>query len=210
MIMQFDHLAFSCNRNNLSVILREKFYSYRQVFHENGLPNISAKKILLGDSDATDHDIIFLQCDKTAGIPVEITAYDRAKGRAKYDTDGSTIIVRASNIEESNNFYRAIGFKPKAKGVFYLNTLMDALPIELRTIKTDEDSKYKLDNLGFCCIGLITNNAEKEKKRLESKSITTTAINSLTVNKKELNIFFAYNEFGDMVEFINPNRKAKL
>ena len=207
MIMKLDHVAFSCSRAELPTILERRFASYKQVFYEKDLPNIVAKRMFLDDENVSSHDIMLLR----GGTPVEVTAYDKVMGTAKYDMDGETIIAYTGNLVESAGFYCSIGFKQLAGDDFYVHTLMDSVPFKMRLVPKERHGKCKLDNRGFCCIALITNNVEKEKKRLEAKSVMTTDIGSLTVNGKLLNIFFAYNSFGDVMEFIQPyNRRNDL
>lgn len=208
MILKFDHIAFSCRRSELTNVL-QRFSDYEQVFFEKNVLNIAAKKKLLSDEALMDHDIVLLQSVKTGDVPIEITAYDVTAGPAKYDVDGQTIIAYTDNVAESSKFYETIGFKKNGDNL-QLKTLLDAVPFNIKLCKTEHYS-YMLDGCGFCCIALVINNAEKEKKRLDSESFMTTEINELVVNNNMLKIFFAYNQSGDKVEYIQiNNRKANI
>lgn len=204
MIVQFDHITFACGRDELEETINN-FSSYEQVFHEKNLLNIEAKKKLLM-SDLGSHDIILLR-DPNGGVSVEITAYDSVDGIGKYDINNKYIYIytNRNKICESFNFYSALGFKYDLNGFIEINPLIGVTPVRFNLIETKDMYDYYLDNRGYCCISLVTNNAMKEKKRIDAKGITTTEINQLRVQGKIFDIFFAYNNIGDTVEFISPH-----
>lgn len=199
MILKLDHIAYSCDKNEISDVLK-CFIQYEKVFYEKRLPNLINKYELLANW-SHDHDIILLNCNDK--IPIEITAYDSTNKGCKYSIDGYEVLVRTSSVEKSIDFYQAIGFKCCEDGSFKLKPIMDNNPLTLRMIESKESNHNKLDSSGFCCLAFITSDAKKEKKSLDRKNVFTTSIENLYVNRKSLDIFFAYNQYGDLCEFIS-------
>lgn len=212
MIIKLDHIAFSCSLEDVSKALIS-MEDYHMVFHEKDVINLGIKQKIMKNW-TEKHDIILLEKDK--GLPIEITAYTNTVNpiKSKYDIDRNTIIVNTTNIEQSKQFYKTIGFKEVDTTKLTLLTIMDDFPVEinLRESNKEDDYCFGLDTNGFCCIALITNHIEKEKEKLRKNQITTTEIMGLIVNHKELQIFFAMNTFGDICEFICPidNKKGKI
>lgn len=208
MIIKVDHIAFSCSKIEVDKVIKN-FPLHKKVFYERALLNIEAKKRLLR-GNTPDHDIILLH-HTGGGMPVEVTAYDKVSGEAKYGMKEQTVIAYTCNLKESSEFYAAIGFKLSGYNLFSLRTLMDENDLSLELVERQQAEKYYLDNQGFSALALITNSVSREKMKLEAKKVTTTDINRLIVNRRELQIFFAYSEYGDVVEYIEPcNRKVPL
>lgn len=204
MIIKVDHIAYSCTRCELPLVFNQ-INDYQQVFYEKNLPNVMAKKSLMKTKSET-HDIILL--NKSENIQIEITAYDFVNGTGKYEFDGVTAVSHTYSLPDSRTFYRGVGFSEQEVGFFVLKNTIDKTPFFIQ-IREDVKKKksYYLDANGYCCIALVTNNADKEKKRLLVCGIRTTNISELQVNRKQLKIFFAYNECGDIIEFIQPMKQ---
>lgn len=206
MIIKFDHIAYSCNRHEMNTVL-EMFSGYHIIFHETNLKNISIKKGLMG-SWADTHDMMLLNRDNY--LPVEITAYDKTiRGNDKYKVENESITIFSSSIIDAKTFYKAVGFNEISKDIMVLKTLLGevvTIKFELVSVPPQSDHRTRLDSKGYCCLAFVTNNAEKEKRKLDKCGISITEIMKLIVNGRALNIFFAYNEWGDIVEFICPER----
>lgn len=201
MILKFDHLAFSCIKDKLNESITN-FSDYESVFIEHNLPNLLIKEQLMQYKGAT-HDIALLNHKEK--LSIEITAYDEVGDLVgKYDIKDNSIIVTTSSVKSSALFYEAIGFKHNSDNCYNIHPMLDDRDINIQFKENKMGSTNYLDSAGFCCMAFITNKANKEKKRLEKLNISTTDIMELTVNGKLLNVFFAYNEYGDMVEFICP------
>lgn len=203
MILKFDHIAFSCIKAELHETITQ-FWGYEPVFIEYDLPNLLIKEKLMLHKENT-HDIALLRHKEK--LPVEITAYDNVNDLVgKYDIKDSAIIAVTSSIQKSTFFYEAIGFKCDPDNCYRIHPMLDDRKIEIQFKESTTGQNNYLDSAGFCCIAFITNKIDKEKVRLEKMSIYTTDIMKFKVGGKLLSIFFAYNEYGDVVEFICPER----
>lgn len=206
MIIKLDHIAYSCNRNEMEHVL-EMFSGYQMVFHETNLKNLPIKRGLM-DSWAEDHDIVLLNRD--GFLPVEMTAYDETVcGCEKYKIENNLITVFCNSIINSKMFYKALGFNEIGDNIMILRTLIGevvTIRFESISVPLPNDHRTRLDSKGYCCLAFVTNNAEKEKRKLDKCGAETTEIMKLVINKKTLNIFFVYNECDDIVEFICPER----
>lgn len=199
MIVKLDHIAYSCLREEIDIVC-DRFQGYHQVFREQDLPNPEIKRQLMQKWSAV-HDIVLL--NKTSEFPVEITAYDTISHGSKYELSADHVIVNTSSIGASSFFYNTIGFKQKNSMEMCFRSLMDEKAVVIRYNETQKSVSTYLDTDGYSCIAFWTNSADKEKKRLEKRGVNTTGIVDLCVNKKNLSVFFAYNEYGDICEFIS-------
>ena len=198
MIVKFDHIAYACSRNELKAVL-EKLKGYSKVFLDQNLPNLDIKHSFMNHWCDT-HDIYLLTCNHS--LPIEITAYKQVSEGNKYELVDDTILVNTTSIEESMNFYKAIGFKSYNESEMLIKPIIGDREIKLGFNKLANTINY-LDSAGYCCLAFVTNNAEKEKNKLEKENVCTTEVRPLCVNSKQMNIFFAYNDFGDICEFIS-------
>ena len=203
MILKFDHMAYSCTKNNFGDTF-ERFSKYRQLFYDHNLPNLDIKRPLMKGWCDT-HDISLLNCD--GSVPIEITAYDTVHPGGKYEINGNTIIVNTRSLEESIKFYQSIGFKFDGDVSCKLKPVMDNEAITLVFQLVNVDIDYALNSLGYCCLAFITNDVNKERLKIKGKMIEVTEVMSLCVNEQPLDIFFAYNEYGDICEFISLKRE---
>ena len=205
MILKFDHIAFTCSKDEIDEILGS-LKGYNQVFYNTDIPNLEIKHKLMSYWCDT-HDILLLE--REGEYPIEITAYEQTGfEKEKYEIRDNIIIVNTSSLSESIDFYRAIGFKQSDDCELTINPVIGNNNIILHLNKLDSIMNH-LDNRGFCCLAFITNSVDNEKRKLDKKNISTTDIKTLRVNSKELNIFFAYNTEGDICEFISINKEEK-
>ncbi len=201
MILKFDHIAYSCNKeevSSLSNILKD----YTLVFCEKNVKNIKIKENLMFEYK-DNHDIYLFE--HKSNYPIEVTAYSNVADKTeKYLLFENNIVVNTSCFEKSCDFYKKIGFKDIENNFLQINTVIgNSTKIQIQNNETSVKCKSnKLDSKGFCCLAFITNNIAKERRRLDSQNIITTDIMELELHKKQMNIFFAYNEYGDICEFI--------
>lgn len=201
MIIKFDHIALSCKRQELDKTLN-LFSEYKQEFFEKNLPNLSIKKEFMS-TWTINHDIVLL--NKENCLPVEITAYDNTVNEVKkFEINNDIISVFTDNLQDTESFYQAIGFK-KRNNLMELKTILDKRPLLLTVVlkKSKEPWNVCLDTSGYCCLAFVTNNAEKERGKLSKSKVKTTDIQQLRINGKDINVFFAYNNHGDICEFIS-------
>ena len=204
MILKFDHIAYSCNKeeiSSLSNILKD----YSLVFCEKNVKNLKIKEKLMFEYK-DNHDIYLFEHKNN--YPIEVTAYSNLSFKTdKYLLFEDYIVVNTSSFINSYDFYQKIGFKDIENNFLRINTIIgNSTKIQIQNNEIlDECKSNKLDSKGFCCLAFITNNIAKEKRRLDSLNIITTDIMELELHKKQMNIFFAYNEYGDICEFIGLN-----
>lgn len=204
MILKFDHIAYSCTRNEFEEIMK-LFRDYSQVFLDRNLSNLDIKHSFMKYWCDT-HDISLLISDYC--LPVEITAYDQVGEGNKYEVDDDSIIVNTASLTDSVSFYKSIGFKDCNESEMVVKPIIGDKSIRLRFNELPNTVNY-LDSAGYCCLAFVTNNAEKEKQKLDRKNIFTTDIKPLRVNNKQMKIFFSYNDFGDICEFISIEEERK-
>lgn len=117
------------------------------------------------------------------------------------------LIVKTNNLEESRKFWKELGFQnvDNRQDEFFFNSLLSSKTYEICLNLSKIKSKYFLDDLGCNSIALVTNSVNLEKKRLENK-FQTTKIESITINKNKLNVFFVRSPGGEIVELISINK----
>lgn len=131
MILKFDHIAYSCQRQDLPQVLA-RFSSYRQIFCEKSLINIQAKRELMTDKNLSYHDIIMLNSNN--GLPIEITAYDETAGRGKYSLQDKNILCHTVDSVASDKFFTVVGWKKQTADRYKLNTFFDDIPIYIELV----------------------------------------------------------------------------
>ena len=202
MIIKLDHIAVTCYKKDIRQILSD-YKDYQISFSETSVSNSIIKKELMSEW-VSDHDIILVEKDDA--IPIEITAYESiVSGIKKYELNSqNTIVTYTGNKDESENFYKSIGFKADESGSLCIKPAMGFSPISLELIEkpTDCYRSFKLNYEGFCCLAFVVNSSVKEKERLDKAGIKTTEIDSILLHERTMKIFFAYNEQGDFCEFI--------
>ena len=202
MIVKLDHIAVTCCKKDIAGLI-SKFSDYRVSFFETSVFNSEIKRGLMY-TWMSDHDITLLE--KDGDIPIEITGYESiVTGNKKYEPDSQNVIItHTGNKAESDNFYEAIGFKTDDVGRLYIKPAMGFSPVTLEIIEDRVDccQDFKLDCEGYCCLAFVVNNSAKEKERLDEAGIKTTEIDSILLHDRTMKIFFAYNEQGDICEFI--------
>lgn len=114
------------------------------------------------------------------------------------------IIIETNNLEESENFWKSLGFFQKKDSENHLcfNSILSEKKYELILKENEDDSKNNLDDAGWNCIALLSNSIEKEYDFLKNRYITT-KIELLEINQKQLRIFFVKSPGGELIEIIS-------
>ncbi len=203
MLVKFDHIAYTCRKDEIEQI-RKQYIGYTEVFREIGVPNLAIKKQLM-IKWKDDHDIVFME--KKDAFPIEITAYDDVEdSKVKYDIQDHSLNVNTLSYGDSYQFYKTIGFGKRDNNEMVIQPVMDTMPISIKINEGADvygrSKENSLDCRGLCCLAFITNNIVKEKERLDRKSLRTSDIMPLRLHGQKMRIFFAYNDFGDICEFI--------
>lgn len=116
-------------------------------------------------------------------------------------------LIKTRDLEQSVHFWSLFGFKRTAgsdgQPAMSLESFFQK-PFRIHIAEEEGSEDWKLDDAGFNCMALVTNNASKEKEALDSEGIHTTRIEEVRTNRKRLNVFFVKNNGGEVVEIIGP------
>lgn len=203
MILKFDHMAFACRYDEIELV-KQSCEGYAEIFYERNIVNLPVKRKLM-DSDQDDHDIVLME--REGFLPVEITAYKNVRNvRSRYSISKRLVTVKTFSKKKSDIFYRSVGFQEINDGMLELKPVLDAETVKIIFEEAEKKEYLKygryLDDTGFCGMALITDNVDKERARLAGKNVAATDIMSLELHGKKMKIFFAYNDIGDICEFI--------
>ncbi|MBQ8822353.1 MAG: hypothetical protein IJZ82_06895 [Lachnospiraceae bacterium] len=197
MIIKFDHISFSCRIGEEGACRLPEGYFFD--FAEEGLPNIGAKDTLLQEKQAV-HNIRMYRAEES--YPIEITSYPQCEGEnQKFLLSAEEIVVVTQNVEETMEFYEAMGFQRGENNVLALLPFMDKRKVVLK-IKEGDPGKVFLDKNGMGSLAFVVDRIEKQKQQLEKRGFWVSDIEKLLVNGKALKICFCANAQGDIVEFI--------
>ena len=114
----------------------------------------------------------------------------------------SKFYVNSHNIEDSNLFWSTLGFKKINQNQYIFQSIFSSKRYELLLKYTSSKQNYFLDDNGCNCISFLTNSIQNEKKNLET-NYETSEIETLTINKKEIDIFFVKGPSNELVEIIS-------
>jgi len=200
-IIKIDHIALTYE--NIENIFLKK--GYKLSFNEK-IKNPEIKKKLMRKF-TEEQNIKYFTKEKE--IPIEIINYNHSiKGKSKIiiSDDGDEkselftrekyIIWKTTNLEQTINLFKKIGFKENEK-VIKIKTFFNEINIKLE----EWDKETYLDSSGFNCIAFLCKDIKKIKEKIQENFLTTD-ITEILVNKNKLNIFFAYNKNNDYIEFI--------
>ena len=196
MVIKFDHISYSCDMESPDTKAVE---GYCLDFEEKQLPNIKAKHDFL-QNKSMFHNISLYRCE--GKYPIEITAYPVCTGHnQKYMVSDEVITVNSQCPEETRRFYEVMGFKKAESGMLELHPFMENRKVVLKVEESDTGEVF-LDKNGFGSLAFVVDRIEKHKTQLERNNYSVTEIETLVVNGKSLRICFAWDNVGDIVEFI--------
>ena len=199
MIVKFDHVSFSCVWGEETAV-KNSFREYEEVFREENIENLSIKSEFM-KSEAKKHHLYMLV--KDGCYPIEITSYPACTaGRERLSIGSDEIRILTMDVKETEAFYKTLGFTAK-DSVMTLKPLLDKTEIRLKIVPDGEiQQELYLDQQGIGIMAFVVDNAKKQKKQLENAGVYATDIQELVVNGKNLKIFFAKSNAGDLVELI--------
>lgn len=124
--------------------------------------------------------------------------------QSKNNFSFNKFVVQSNNVEKSKIFWNILGFKniDQKKNQYLFESILSSKKYELFIELTKSRKNYFLDDSGWNSIAFLTNSIRKEKKCLEEK-YETSKIESLLINKKELEIFFVKGPSNELVEIIS-------
>ena len=118
-------------------------------------------------------------------------------------------VVMVDDIEKSAQFWKLLGFKIiKIMPEFTLlefKALFNKNTYHLYLQKIENNKEHYLDDTGFNCVALISNNSVSDKKTLDDNGVTVTDVQKLTIGNKTLDIFFAIGPSNELVEVISTS-----
>lgn len=203
MIIRFDHITYVCNESRLEQVLT-KFASlgYVESFREIHIPNISPKLKLLHYASRT-HSLFFMK--KDGSIPVEVISYEKTtKGIpvVYYDLEGDTFTYNTKDVEALKGLYCCLGVKKDIIDSYNVKGVLDKANTYVSFEKVDNPST-NLDNEGFTCPTLFVDSFIKIKTKVEESGYCCTECSPISINGRDLKIFFIVGKFGEVLELIS-------
>lgn len=201
-------LHFYTNNNNLNI----EFIHYDSINSQNGFITPVFEGIKPWDTEVIEERNIFGQKYIYAKLNVlETEAFFKESDND--DFRFKEFMVFTKDMNKSTAFWSKLGFKPVISEQDYsklkFSSMFSKETFSLILIRDDtRTDKYFIDDNGFNCIGLISNNAVKEKELFMNKGFKTSEIESFESNGKILNIFFLIGPSGEIVEIISPKKEA--
>ncbi len=212
MIIKIDHIAYSTLDIESEIKNFEKS-GYNLVFLEKNLLNLTIKKDFLHKFQST-HNLSLMTKDNSYSIELldhgftnNQEGFIRPYSMEKYF---NKIIINTDNIEKSVDFFKLLGFSftQIIDNMHELKFFSILNPNDFYIyLNYNEKNKYYLDDKNYNCLALITNSAQKEKEVLKNNGFKTTDIEELTVNGKNVKIFFTQRDDNEIVEIIEILRK---
>ena len=207
MIVKIDHLAW-CPVNIAQAQEALLVKGYERCFHIKGVPNPQIKKGLMGQW-SSQHDLMLFEHKEQ--MPIEILDHGhclKPVGRSMFmlQEDGGRQVMALSNVlEQSVEFWKYFGFK--ISGLDAGRTLLTFNPLlgGALTLIVQEEKGMRgpfLDTEGFNSLAFISSNISNDLRGIQDKGVETTAIDTIILEEKTLEIFFAKGPSGEMVEVI--------
>lgn len=206
LLRQFDQLqdlALFTKDGNISIELVNHRHIYSGNFFITPLfENIPERFIeVIGEKKCRNKNFIEAKLGSLE-MPV-CTGEDKEENELKFQK----MILKTRDIEKSLNFWSLFGFRviesDNSFAHLEFKSLLKNDTYQMYLQKEEDFSeKFFLDDKGCNCIAFITNSVRNEKELLEKKGIILTETEKISLNKKELNVFFAIGPSGEPVEVI--------
>lgn len=206
MILKFDHISFSCEKQQVQSLPLTAGYELQ--FREMSLRNLGCKEAFF-QKPHTDHDIYMYE--RKGALPIEITAYDSCfSGVSSMDMENDSILIYSPDPAETADFFMLLGLKSERldktafvlKGSFILGG-----SITLRILQSGM-AGWKLDKAGWSSLGFLSGDSQKELRRMHDAGYEVTDAEELIVNQKAMNIGFCKGPFGEIIEIISLKRSG--
>lgn len=201
MLIKFDHITFSCSKNNIYSAIDE-YPNYSILFYDN-VKNLSVKKKDMYNYCST-HDIVLLVPKNENSLPIEITAYETTTPNIKAPLtliNYEKIQIHSSKIEETEKLLLALGFK-KNGVLFHYKSIFAPRNVCIEIVEVNSQQCCKFDLEGYTCLAFMSNSAEKERARL-CINFHCSNLQNLDVNGKKLELFFVYGTAGEIIEIFS-------
>lgn len=202
MLVKFDHLTYSANRNDVPAVV-EKFVEcgYRLTLQEEQAINMPTKLAYMKHKDAT-HGLHFLAPPAEGGIPVEIVSYE-------HTTCGSSIIdyeacrqeftIKTLEAQGCKELLLALGCEEVGVNSVSFKGALDDNEIRIHILESHEVST-NLDNVGLCCPTIFVRPLNKTKAKIEQAGFKCSEIETFEVQGSSFYVFFAEGKGGELLE----------
>lgn len=208
MILKVDHISYSCGMNVDFFAIIPK--GYQLAFKEENLINVEAKKSFLKNKNYY-HNIYMFENDENM-IPIEVTQYTEIENcKSNLDFQGDVLIYNVLKVKDSTDFFSILGEIPTAvKDGFTILELKFALDKRKILLYFKEASEIYnepyLDVVGYSSLGIWVDSVEKYHKKYIENGYFPSDISEITVNKKQLKIFFVKGKNCEILEIIGLKR----
>lgn len=202
MLVKFDHLTHSANRDNVSAIIESYCcQGYHMTLREEQATNMSTKFKYLQYKDAT-HGLYFLSPPAEGGIPVEIVSYKhttQGNSCVDYQTGTQSLTIKTSDVESCKAMLIALGCEENENGTLNLKGVLDEYTTLIR-IEEVANIACNLDNEGICCPTIFVRPLNKTKTKMEYVGVKCSEIATFEVQGALFYVFFAQGRGGEILE----------
>jgi len=227
MILDIDHIALSSSdfSNDIKIF---SGLDYKLKFNENKIKNLIIKKNFM-KFFSLNHNLCLLtskyniniellhheKINNKNGFIVPIFEFSKNINLKFKNFNVQNILnnsldnfifnkfyIYSSNIEDSSIFWSKLGFKKIKQNQYAFQSIISSKKYELIFKFNSFKQDYFLDDNGCNCIAFLTNSIQNEKRNFEAH-YETSKIQTLKINKKELEIFFVRGPSNELVEIIS-------
>jgi len=224
MLIKVDHLALTGTAMDTQIQILESM-GYEQVFFSHRIPNPEIKRPFL--REWCEHHTLALY-RRDGSIPIEIIDYEyTSSGHSRYDLEqvpnGSlihpdesdttpdsadpldTVVLETPSLSATREFFRTLGLEQKdSQTLAFASPLTDPTFVQLREASSASGEAY-LDTPGYPCLAFVTTDIEAELSRLDEAGYDVTAVETIALPEKTLEIGFVIGPTGEPVELVSPS-----
>jgi membrane-bound inhibitor of C-type lysozyme len=225
MIVQFDHIALTGTAMDTQTRILE-LMGYEQVFSSEQVPNPEIKRPFM--QVWCDHHTLALY-RREGSIPIEIIGYEHtSRGHSRYDLKQvpngrltqadeddtapdsvdalDTVVLETVSPSATCEFFRTLGLEQSdPRTLTFESPLTDPTFVELREASSASGETY-LDTPGYPCLAFVTTDIEAELARLDKAGYDVTAVETIALPEKTLEIGFVMGPTGEPVELVFPHK----
>lgn len=184
MIIALDHLTF--NTNSLTKKLNYLKKQDYKVFFKQNVKNDKAKLNFLKQKSKR-HKTIFLK--KKDFNAIELTKYKYNQNPVRNLILNNKILTcYVKNLNKEKKFLKNVLNLRITKNFAHLKTFSKELSLQIKLKKVKKNFISHLDDLGFVCICLISDDIEKIVKSSKKHNIFISKKFSIKINKRNLKI----------------------
>jgi len=123
----------------------------------------------------------------------------------------NSFLLFSPDVSKSVHFWNTVGLycieRSNMHGILRLRCTFTGKDFFMHIRKSNQEAPVQedIDSPGFHVLGLISNSASQERKRMISSGIAVTPIEQITINQKKLTIFYSRSPEGLITEIISLN-----